>query len=132
MGGEIGVRLSFSAGLRVRSRCWAPRRVTALLGVLAILFQAILCAWHHHAHLLPLQGALAVGSLAVASGDQVPASTDDDCPLCFAFGHHSVTPVDFFAALLTDHAPRPRLSVTAATPPLPSYLLFRSRAPPSA
>jgi len=118
--------------LRSGSPCWAPRRATALLGILAILFQAILCAWHHHPQPLRSLGASGVRSLAMASGNQIPASADDDCPCCFALSHHNVTPVDFFAAPLADHTPLPRLSAAAATRPLPSYLLFRSRAPPPA
>jgi hypothetical protein len=98
----------------------------------AILFQAIVFAWHHHAVVLPSQDATAAGSRVVLSSDQLPTAADDDCALCFGLAHHNVTPVDFFAAPLGVRASQPQLLAAAASCPLPSYLFFRSRAPPPA
>jgi hypothetical protein len=106
--------------------------MTAFLGIFAILFQAVLFAWHHHTIVLPAQNTTAAGSQVVVSSDHFPAAADDDCALCFALAHHNVTPVDFFAAPLGIRASQPQLLVAAASCPLPSYLLFRSRAPPPA
>jgi len=117
--------------LRIAPRSRAPRRATALLGIAALLLQAILFAWHHHTHLFPRRDASTTASLVLASGDPVPLSADD-CEICFALGHHTAAPVDFFAPPLDDHEPVPLLSAAAIPRPLPSYLLFRSRAPPRA
>jgi len=95
-----------------------------------MLFQAILYAWHNHAHALPAHDAAAGGCVVAASGDPVQPAADDDCQICFALGHHTAAPVDFFAAPPADHRPLPLLSAAAVTRPKPSYLLFRSRAPP--
>jgi hypothetical protein len=105
------------------------RRTTALLGIFAIVFQAALFAWHHHVVALPSPGVPTIGCLVSLSSDQTPIA-DDDCPLCFALAHHNVTPIDFFAAPVGLAAPLPRLLLAAATCRLPTYLLFRSRAPP--
>jgi len=90
----------------------------------------MLCAWHHHAHPISWRGAPALAALAAASGDRTPVTADPDCQFCFALSHHSAAPVDFIAAPPPDHPPPAVFPATAATRPLPSYLLFRSRAPP--
>jgi hypothetical protein len=116
--------------LRIKRPSQARRRAAALLGVVALLFQAILSAWHHHTHPLPLHGLSAVGSIVVANGDPVQQSADDDCQICLTLGHYTAVTVDFFAARSADHEALPLLSAAAITLPDPSYLLFRSRAPP--
>jgi hypothetical protein len=121
----------FPASLRITPPFRAPRRATACLGIVALLFQAILSAWHHHTQPLPLHDVSAIRAVAVANGDPVPLSADD-CEICFALGHHAAAPVDFFAPPLADQEPVPLLSAAAVQRPLPSYLLFRSRAPPRA
>jgi hypothetical protein len=125
-------RLNVRAASQFSGAWWTPRRASALLGIFAILFQAMLFAWHHHAVLLPSRDAPVAGSVVVFSSDHFPAGADDDCPLCFALAHHNVTQVDFFTALLGFRASQPPLLVAAAARPLPYYLLFRSRAPPLA
>jgi hypothetical protein len=75
----------------------AGRRTTALLGMFAIVFQAMLFAWHHHAVALPSPGAPTIGYLVSLSSDQTPIA-DEDCPLCFALANHNITPIDFFVA----------------------------------
>jgi len=126
------MRRKLPAKLRITRPLPVTRPAAALLGIIAILFQAILFAWHHHAHSLPLPELSAVGSVVVAGGDPVLPSADDDCQICFALGHHPATAVDFFAAHSADLEPLPLLSAAAVPHFLPFYLLFRSRAPPRA
>jgi len=126
------MRLSMSGNVRIGRAWWDPRRAIALLGVFAILLQAILCAWHHHAHPPIWRGASAAVAAAAATGDQIPASADEDCQFCFALSHHSAAPVEFFATPLPDQSPLPAAPAMAVTHPVASYLLFRSRAPPRA
>jgi hypothetical protein len=91
----------------------------------------MLGAWHHHAYPAAWQGAPALAAAHVsASSNQIPATADVDCQFCFALSHHSAAPVDFFAALSPTHLPSAVFQPTAATRSLPSYFLFRSRAPP--
>jgi len=121
------MRRKLLAKLRITRPLPVTRQAAALLGIIAILF-----AWHHHAHSLPLPELSAVGSVVVAGGDPVLPSADDDCQICFALGHHPATAVDFFAAHSADLEPLPLLSAAAVPHFLPFYLLFRSRAPPRA
>jgi hypothetical protein len=130
--GMKSVLRDFSAGLRIRRLSRARRRVAALFGVVALLFQAILSAWHHHTHPLPLHGLSAIGSTVMANGDPAQPFADDDCAICFALGHHTAVPVDFFARPLAYYEPSSLLWAPAVTLPDRSYLLFRSRAPPLA
>jgi hypothetical protein len=131
-GCEIDVPLNFFAEIRIPRPCWALRRTTALLGIFAILLQAMLFAWHHHAHPLSSPGAPAVVAAAAATGDQIPASADDECQICFALTHHGAVPVDLFTPAPADHLPVLTPSAAAVAGPLAPYLLFRSRAPPRA
>jgi hypothetical protein len=104
------------------------REAVTFLSICALLLQAMLFAWHHHTHLLLFRDAAVSGSVVVAKAD--PASlSDDDCQICFALSHYAPAPVDFFSAPLADHDAL-LLWAAAVTPPRPSYLLFRSRAPP--
>jgi hypothetical protein len=115
--------------MRIGGAWWTSRRRTVLLGIFAILFQAMLCAWHHHAHPFTLRSAPAAVALA-ADDDEVPVSADDNCQFCFAISHHSAAPVDFFAPAPPGHSLAQEAQATPVICPLAPYLLFRSRAPP--
>jgi hypothetical protein len=115
--------------MRMGGAWWTSRRRIALLGIFAILFQAMLFAWHHHAHLFTLRSAPVAVPLA-ADCDQVPASADDNCQFCFAISHHSSAPVDIFALAPPGHSLAQEAQATPVICPLAPYLLFRSRAPP--
>lgn len=73
------------------------RRGVARLGVFALLLQAILFGWHHHA--LPCVGGSALASVSVASSDPGNGSADDDrdCDICFGLHHCSAAGCDFVA-----------------------------------
>jgi hypothetical protein len=121
---SIGVRLG-----RARQR---RRRAYALVGTFAILFQAVLSAWHHHPASLHVQSAGAAATLAAPTSPAMPALADHDCEICFALSHHGAVPVDLFLANRPLHAPLPQSRLAAVdTSPAP-YILFRSRAPPLA
>lgn len=120
----IGVQLS-----RARQ---GRRRAHALVGIFAILFQAVLSAWHHHPASFHVRLAGAAATLAAPTSPVMPAFADHDCEICFALSHHGAVPVDLFLANRPLHAPLPRSRLVAVdTSPAP-YILFRSRAPPLA
>jgi hypothetical protein len=108
------------------------RRAAALTGAFAILVQAVLFGWHHHAILFRQHVALGVIILAPPSSPAMPAADEHDCQICFALGHHGAVPVNFFAPSPPDQAGlhQPRLSSVDA--PIAPYFSFQSRAPPVA
>jgi hypothetical protein len=105
----------------------SPRRPAALLGIFAILLQAILFAWHHHPS--PLSSRVPV--IAAAGGHETPASEDDECQICFALSYHSIAPIDFVVVPPRTDVSLPAPTVQAVSAPVAPYLLFRSRAPPA-
>jgi len=109
------------------------RQIAALTGVAAILVQAILFAWHHHAFPFHPHAASAATILAAPISPAMPAADDHGCQICFTLSHHGAVPVDFFWAKPPEERPLHQIRVAvAADPLLPPYLLFRSRAPPVA
>lgn len=121
------------AGVRIGRARRLPRRAAALVGILAVLFQAVLSAWHHHhAPLLHSRAASGVTTLVAPTSPFMPLLADHDCQICFTLSHHGAVPVDFFAAKLSEEAPLHQTRIAAVVAPLAPYLLFRSRAPPPA
>jgi len=99
--------------------------------VFALLFQAMLFAWHSHPlPVSPRDAPLAV-SASPATGHEVPVLDDDDCQICFALSHHSAAPIDFILPPppCESSSPAPRAEENLAS--VARYLHFRSRAPPS-
>jgi len=124
--------MGLSAGVRI-GRAWrGPRRAAALAGILAILFQAILFAWHHHPPPFRARAVAAASTLTAPTAPIMPAVSDDDCPICFTLSHHGAVPVEFFAAKPPEEALLRQARIAAVDAPLAPYLLFRSRAPPPA
>jgi len=108
------------------------RRVGALAGIFAVLIQAILFGWHHHAPAF-YRSTASAGSVATApTSPTVPSLADDDCQICFSLSHHGVVPVDFFAPSLPEPGPLSRAAPTTIDAPLARYSFFQSRAPPAA
>jgi len=107
------------------------RRRVALLGVAAILFQAILFGWHHHDLVLSSRGIQpevhAAGTVPLG-----PATEEDGCDTCQALHHMTGAPGEFTAL--------PPPTATAAVIHPPAAVLtdrsaeraFRARAPPRA
>ena len=113
---------------RRRVRLIARRRV-ALLGVAAILFQAILFGWHHHGLALASRGG-AGASLYNAARQLPPAVAEDSCEICAVLHHQSASPLAFAAPSM------PSAIVSAIDLPAPVFLdradarWFHARAPP--
>jgi len=76
-----------------RQKLEASRRV-ALIGVAAILFQAFLFGWHHHALALP-QNSGPTASLQNATQPLVPATSQDLCDICAVLHQQRVAPLAF-------------------------------------
>jgi hypothetical protein len=126
----MGVHLSI--GVRLGRARQTRRRAYALVGTFAILFQAVLFAWHHHPASFHARSAVATPTLAAPTSPVMPALADHDCEICFALSHHGAVPVGLFVANRPLHAPLLRSRLAAVdTSPAP-YILFRSRAPPLA
>jgi hypothetical protein len=105
------------------------RRLPALIGVAAILFQAILFGWHHHD--LQFAGRLPHPVASAPSGAASPPDADaDGCEICQTLHHQSAaTPEALFAPapppLAASPEPHDADFIQAAV-----ALAFRARAPP--
>lgn len=107
------------------------RRRVALLGCLAILFQAMLFGWHHHELALASLGTTPAAH-GVASAPLAPATAEDDCEICKTL--HSLRTAPCEVASL----PLPVGAASALA--FPEFILqgrglqpaFQARAPPRA
>jgi hypothetical protein len=107
----------------------ARRRVT-LIGVAAILFQAFLFGWHHHALALP-QSSGPIASLQSAARPLSPATSEDLCEICTVLHQQSAAPLPFVTppvACCTGVATRrPQADPIGRT----DARVFQARAPPA-
>jgi hypothetical protein len=109
----------------------AARRRVAVLGCLAILFQAILFGWHHHDLVLSSRGAQPVAH-SHDTAPLSPATAEDGCDICQVLHHLTVAPGEIVAlsppkaTVSIVHAPA-AIRVDPAT-----ERAFRARAPPRA
>jgi hypothetical protein len=124
--------VGLSARVRIGRRWRISRQAAALVAICAILFQAAAFACHHHAAPFHSRAASAVAILAAPISPVVPASADDECQICLTISHNGAVPVDFYAAQPPENPPLHQARTAAVDAPLIPYLLFRSRAPPSA
>jgi hypothetical protein len=105
------------------------RRRVALICVAAILLQALLFGWHHHALALAGRGGFPA-SLYSATQPLAPATAEDLCEICAALHHQSASPLAFAAP------PIPSSAAAAIDLPDPDPIGragawgFRARAPP--
>ncbi|MBV9966646.1 MAG: hypothetical protein JO008_13225 [Alphaproteobacteria bacterium] len=106
------------------------RRRIALIGVAAILFQAILFGWHHHA--LAFSGTEPTASLSNASQPPLPASTEDLCEICSILHHQSAAPLAFVTPAIPSSFEMAIKPPAAVLPKLAAKSGFRARAPPLA
>jgi hypothetical protein len=107
----------------------AARAMTARLGLLAVLFQAILFGWHHHDLTFP--GRLPMPVVENQSAAAQIADDEDGCEICQVLHHLTAAPVEFPAiepprAVIAGSVDRDPAMVrgTAAA-------AFQARAPPS-
>ena len=67
-----------------------------LLGVFAILFQAILFGWHHHDLPFAARGAPLV--LSTPASGVFPAEAGGECEICIVLHHQATAPLAFIVA----------------------------------
>jgi hypothetical protein len=104
----------------------------ALLGVFAILFQAILFGWHHHDLTFAARGAPQTLSAPTSGNTDTPATDADGCEICIILHHQAAAPQAFMVP------PTPATPALALA--LPDLVLagegcgwaFQARAPPRA
>ena len=105
------------------------RRRVALIGVVAVLFQAILFGWHHHALTLASRG-VPPAAHGDGSAPLSPATAEDDCDICQVLHHLRPAPGEI--------ASLPPPAGAASPPTLPELVrqgrgvtrAFQARAPP--
>jgi hypothetical protein len=111
------------------SRCGTARAIAARLGLLAVLFPAILFGWHHHD--LTFSGRLPVPVLENHGNAPQIGDDEDGCEICQVLHHLTAAPVEFAAV-------RPPCAMVArlrqghcASLHSASAAAFHARAPPS-
>jgi hypothetical protein len=72
------------------------RRRIALVGVAAILLQAVLFGWHHHAVALPGSSG-PIAALHSATEPLAPATAEELCDICAVLHQQSAAPLAFIA-----------------------------------
>jgi hypothetical protein len=106
------------------------RVMAARLGLLAVLFQAILFGWHHHDLTLP--GRLSMPVVENHSATPQIADDEDGCEICQVLHHLTAAPVDVAAAPPPLAVARISVAGKTATVARTRALAFRARAPPLA
>jgi hypothetical protein len=104
----------------------------ALLGVAAILFQAILFGWHHHPVALASHAAQPIAHWE-GNAPLSPATADDDCDICQTLHHLNGAPLEYVALaplVATVSAPAP--PTRSETGDQATGRAFQARAPPRA
>ncbi|HEU0218473.1 MAG TPA: hypothetical protein VFQ90_17595 [Stellaceae bacterium] len=71
----------------------ATRTIAARLGVLAVLFQAILFGWHHHDLTVP--GRLSMPAVENPAAAPQIADDEDGCEICQIRHHLTAAPIEF-------------------------------------
>ena len=106
------------------------RRRIALIGVAAILLQALLFGWHHHEFALGRSGPAA--TLSNASQPLAPASAKELCEICSILHHQSAAPLAFMMPAIPSSIESAINPPSAASPDGSGTSGFRARAPPLA
>jgi hypothetical protein len=108
-----------------------PRRRVALLGVAAMLFQAVLFGWHHHGAAVRA-GSGPIASIHNATQPLAPAAAEELCEICAALHQQSAAPLAFLTP------PTPSATIVAIDRPDAAPIGradargFDARAPPLA
>ena len=106
------------------------RRRVAFIGILAVLFQALLFGWHHHPIPLAGRGSQPIVTAADPAVPRSPVDAEDGCDICMALHHLSASPIEF--------ASLPPPATLGSTIDLPAIVIgarvaehgFHARAPP--
>ena len=109
----------------------ASRRA-ALLGVLAILLQAFLFGWHHHAESFAASTQWPVVSSLYSGAPLAPVTAEDECEICAALHYLTSASGEFVAAALPCSTALPSAIAATHWLTLSLNLSFRARAPPLA
>ncbi len=106
------------------------QRRSALLGVFALLLQALLFGWHTHPSPFPQNGPHLSVSTPAPAAPSSPALGDDDCSICLTLHHLGAAPVAFAALPPVPPVRRtvPSLTLVFVAGGSPSG--FQARAPP--
>ena len=108
----------------------ALRKRVALLGVLAVLLQAILFGWHSHPLPVAPRGSQPIAVAANGAVPLSPADAEDGCDICAALHHLGASPIEFVSL------PIPRVIGSAVDFPAVPFRIqasdrgFHARAPP--
>jgi hypothetical protein len=102
----------------------------ALLGIFAILFQAILFGWHHHDLAFAARGAPPALSAPAVGSAGIPAVGADECEICILLHHQATTPLAFMAAPMPVGTASVVYLTDLALPGRGSERVFQARAPP--
>jgi len=113
--------------LMLRRRQWR-----ALLGVFAVLLQAVLFGWHHHSEHFAVAGQWPALSAPHSGAPVAPATAEDDCEICAALHYLTAAPAEIAVAALPPSTVLPSPPAATAGPVLSLNLAFRARAPPLA
>jgi hypothetical protein len=104
----------------------------ALLGVFAILFQAILFGWHHHDLAFAARGAPLTLSAPASGSTGSPAADTDGCEICIALHHQAAAPLAFMVAPVPADPESVVYLPDLALRGRGSERVFQARAPPRA
>jgi hypothetical protein len=108
----------------------SARRPVALLGILAVLFQAILFGWHHHPLPLASRGSQSIAVAANGAVPLSPADAEDGCDICAALHHLSASPIEFVSLPLPTFVGSAVDFSAISFSVRPSECGFLARAPP--
>lgn len=109
----------------------ALQRRVALVGVFAVLFQALLLGWHHH----PLPVSAHTEQSVVSSGKTAPISplsAEEPCEICAALHHHFSASLGVHFTLSVPSGPVIQDRPVHPTIVKRGYRLALARAPPPA
>ena len=108
----------------------AGRRPAALLGLFAILFQAVLFGWHHHD--LAFSGGGPQRVICSNASASQAADDEDGCEICQVLHHQAASAGDGIAAPMPGFAASLSIAAAPVFIAQPLALAFRARAPPLA
>jgi hypothetical protein len=110
--------------------CRAGHRSAALLGLFAVLFQAVLFGWHHHD--LVFSGGEPHAFVRDTGSPTQPADDEEGCEICQVLHHQTASAGDDIVAPVPGPAASPSIAVDPAFAVYPLALAFHARAPPLA
>jgi hypothetical protein len=108
------------------------QRHAAGVGIFAILLQALLFGWHHHAEHFSVTGQWPMLSVSAPSAPLSPATTEDECELCAALHYLTAAPGEFILAGAPSSGTLLPPQLVQARPGRQPRFSFRARAPPLA